>query len=345
MRRPALVSLPNADSTLAIAAALVSLAGAAPRVSAQARQQASSAMQATRIPRADLETFAQAAVAIAAARDSMQAQISAPKNAKTSAQQEIRAHFQSQVAEILHHAGLSEADFDKKTYIVSADSTTRHAYDSLVAKISGQPIPSVYVPANLGPQVKVPATAAGMHIGHVVNTFNDTPDSKGLLPIALSDARVAAQHAQLAARNPTNLDAIKLHAGHVLNALDPSIVPTGPGSGYGLKKAAAGIATHIELAAKAAGATPNIETHAAHIATAARNTVTRADQCIALAKEIQAATTADDAMKLLNQLIPLTQQLTAGADTNNDGKVSIDEGGLQMAQEHVTLMLAAEKLP
>jgi hypothetical protein len=131
----------------------------------------------------------------------------------------------------------------------------------------------------------------------------------------------------------------------VLNALDPSIVPMGPGSGYGLKRAATGVANHIEMAAKAAGATPNIVTHAAHIAQAAHNTVTRADQAIELAKQIQAATSADEAMKLLNQLIPLTQQLVAGADTNNDGKISVDEGGLQLAQEHLNMMLAAEKLP
>ncbi|HEX4683411.1 MAG TPA: DUF4168 domain-containing protein [Gemmatimonadaceae bacterium] len=315
------------------------------RVAAQAQQQALASDPHAHMGHSDLETFARASVAVGAARDSMQAQISSPRNAKLSAQQDIRDKFQTQVAGILHQAGLTQGEFDRKTFQVSADSASRRVYDSLVVAITGAPIPSVYVPPNAGPRVKVPATAAGNHIGHVVNSFNDTPDSKGLLPLAIADARVAIQHAQLAARAPTNLDAIKLHAGHVLNALDPSIVPMGPGSGYGLKRAATGVATHIELAAKAADATPNIVTHSAHIATAARNSVTCADQAIDLAKQIQAATTADDAMKLLNQLIPLTQQLLAGADTNNDGKISIDEGGLQLAQDHVTMMLTAEKLP
>lgn len=314
------------------------------RVVAQAQQQ-SSATRSPQIPPTDLETFVRAAVAINTARDSMQAQISSPRNAKLSAQQEIRQRFNAQVAEILHHAGLTETEFDRKTYIVSADSVTRRAYDSIVVRVTGQPIPSVYVPPNQAPQVKVPATAAGAHIGHVVNSFHDTPNSQGLLPIAMNDARVAAQHAQLAARNPTNLESIKLHAGHVLNALDPSLMPMGPGSGYGVKRAAMGIATHIELAAKAAGATPNIVTHSAHVATAARNTVTRADQAVELAKKIREATTADDAMKLLNELIPLTQQLVTGMDANHDGKISVDEGGLQLAQEHLNMMLAAEKLP
>ena len=39
---------------------------------------------------------------------------------------------------------------------------------------------------------------------------------------AMAEARVAVQHAGLAARNPANLDAMKLHAGHVINAVDPT---------------------------------------------------------------------------------------------------------------------------
>ena len=138
---------------------------------------------------------------------------------------------------------------------------------------------------------------------------------------------------------------MKLHAGHVLNAMDPTLMATGPGLGYGFKKAAAGVATHIDLAAKTPGASPNAVTHANHVATAARSAVTRADQVIALAQKIQAATTAEEAAALLNQLVPLTQQLIAGVDVNGDGRITWDggEGGLQQAQEHVTLLLAGEK--
>ena len=134
---------------------------------------------------------------------------------------------------------------------------------------------------------------------------------------------------------------MKLHAGHVLHALDPSIVPTGPGRGYGLRRASNGVALHIELAAKAEGAPANVTTHAPHVAASARGTAARADQIIALAKLVQSTTNAGEAAKLVNQMLSLANQLESGADTNSDGRVTPDaiEGGLVQVQEHVNLML------
>jgi hypothetical protein len=161
------------------------------------------------------------------------------------------------------------------------------------------------------------------------------------------EARTAAQHATLGSQNPADLANMKLHAGHVIHALDPSIVAAGPGPGYGLKKAATGIATHIDLAAKAPGASPNVITHANHVGTAANAVVVRADSIIVLAKLVQAATAAPEAAKLMSQIISLANQITAGVDLNNDGRVTwgAGEGGLQQADEHVKLMLQGEAKP
>src|SRR5205814_894139 len=131
---------------------------------------------------------------------------------------------------------------------------------------------------------------------------------------------------------------------HVLNALDPSLMPMGPGLGYGVKKATAGVITHINLAANTEGASQNVKLHANHIATSSQNTLERVDQAIALAQKIQQAASATDAAALVNQLVSITGQLLAGADGNGDGRVTWEkgEGGLQTAQDHVNLMLAAE---
>ena len=107
--------------------------------------------------------------------------------------------------------------------------------------------------------------------------WHDTPDGQGLLPAAIAEARIAAQHAALAAKDPANLDAMKLHSAHVLHAVDPEQIENGPGLGYGVKKAAAGAAQHIMAASNAEGASDAVKAHANHVATSAQNTVSRAD--------------------------------------------------------------------
>jgi len=320
-----------------------------------AQTQAAAPQQAaTAMPRDEITAFAKVHLAVSLARDSIQLQLAQPGNKKPEAQKQLQEKLQAQVADILHHAGMTEKEFDRKTYLVSTDAEARKTFDTVIAQLTGQPTPGQVMataPAGRGGApgaaagpVSVPAGPAGVHIGHVVNAFGDTPNGQGLLPTAMAEARVAIQHAGLAARNTTSLDAMKLHAGHVINALDPSVVATGPGLGYGVKKAATGVATHIELAAKAQGASPNVVSHSVHIATSARNTVQRADQIVALAKQIQAATSATDAAALVSQMVSQCDQLMTGADANGDGRITWEagEGGLQQVQQHVNLMLAAE---
>ena len=295
----------------------------------------------------EMVSFVKAELAISTARDSMQAQYAMVRNKKVEVLNSLREKLRLQIDSILKKSGMTQADFDKKTYVVSTDNSARHLYDSVVVAVTGAPLPGTLPPAPVRAVVAVPAGPVGTHIGHVVNAFSDTPMNNGLLPTALAEARTASQHATLGARNPANLDAMKLHAGHVINALDPTIVPMGPGLGYGLKRAALGVANHIDLAAKAQGASVNVQTHATHIATCARNTIVRADSMIAIAKRIQAATDAPAAAALMNQLVSLGNQLVAGFDANADGRITTaeGEGGLQQAEEHVQLMLAGEPKP
>ena len=321
---------------------------AAPPVAAQASSLAQApAQQPSRMGADELSAFAKLHVAIDAAHDSIDAQLSLPRNKTIPAQKQLQDKLRGQIEEILHHGGMSEQEYQHKTYIVSTDSLTRKAFDSVLVKLTGVPTPGKYVAVGAGPVVPVPAGPVGIHIGHVVNSFTDTPDGFGLLPIAFAEARIAATHAGLAGARPTDLDYMKLHAGHVIHALDPTVITTGPGRGYGLKRAASGVATHIELAAKVPGASANVLMHSVHVATSARNTVQRAEQLLAVAQQVQAATSPSDAAALCSQMASLAQQLIAGADANADGKITWEqgEGGLQQAQDHVTLMLAAEMKP
>jgi hypothetical protein len=305
---------------------------------------------------ADLNAFAKVSVAVGTVRDSVQAQLAMAKNKKDNVQQQLRDLLKTRVDSILSQNHMTYADFEHKTFEVSTDAAMRQTFDQAVSKLTGIPLPATTNLTSIGANgaagaattaagQKLPAGAVGVHIGHVINAFGDTPKMQGLLPVAMADAQVAAQHAALAAKDLNNLDAMKLHAGHVINAVDPTIVPKGPGSGYGVKKAALGVVTHIELAAKAGGASQNVITHANHVATSARNTVTRCDEVVALAQKIQASTSAADAAALVSQLVSATAQLTTGVDKNGDGRITWEagEGGLQQADQHMKLMLAGEK--
>ena len=254
--------------------------------------------------------------------------------------------MRTQVGAILTKASLSDSAYQRRRFLISTDSASRKAFDAAVVVLSGAPLPgqvaAVPIPA---PTMAVPANAMGTHIGHVVNSFNDTPDRTGFLTMAMTEAKVAQQHAALAMRAPTNLDMMKLHAGHIINALDPTIVTAGPGKQYGVKKAATNMAAHIEMAGKAEGSNPSALMHSTHVAAAARSTVARADEIIALAQKIQASTDAPAAAAFLAQIVPLCDQLIAGFDANKDGKIdtAAPEGGLTQAQQHVALMLVEKK--
>lgn len=198
-----------------------------------------------------------------------------------------------------------------------------------------------------GAPPRAQTSSAHDHIGHVANGFGGTPDGQGLLPTAVAEAEIVARHAALAAADPTNLDGIKRHIGHMLHAIDPALAPDGgPGLGYGVRPAAEGVARHIELAASSDGATDNVKTHAHHVATASRNVVRRADAIVALAQRIRAATSAADAAAPLAQLDVLVQALVAGSDADGDGRIGWQEGegGLRQMTQHMTLMRRGEGL-
>ena len=180
------------------------------------------------------------------------------------------------------------------------------------------------------------------HIGHVMDSFNGTPMNMGLLPTAMAEARTAAQHAGLAAKS-TTLAMMQTHAGHVINTIDPTIVAQGPGLGYGVKKAAAGVAMHADLAGKAPEANAGVKMHSMHVNTAATNVATMADEVVAIAQKIRASTSMDEAQKLAAEMQAMAEQLTSGVDANKDGAISWNkpEGGLAQAQQHMGLMKTA----
>lgn len=335
--RPTVMVRTRAAWALAVAVTVGAMLLPTQRASAQG----ASAQAGDRMSEADIKSFATLHVAINRAVDSLDARLAEARNKTVVAQQDLQKTLQERIAGLVKASGLTMPEFERRRFLVSADAETRKAFDVQVAALTGAPLPGQAPPAPVKTLIPVPTGGAGVHAGHVVNAGPDTPGDMGLLPLALVEARIAAQHAALAARTPTDLASMKLHAGHVLHALDPTVVNAGPGRGYGVRRAANGTALHIELAAKADGAPGGVTLHAPHVAAAARGAALRADALIAVAKAVQAATDVADAAKLVSQMVSLANQLESGVDANSDGRITPDqaEGGLQQAQEHVTLML------
>jgi hypothetical protein len=186
------------------------------------------------------------------------------------------------------------------------------------------------------------ANVAHTHIGHVAERFGDTPANRGLLATAVAEATVAVDHAALAAQDPTNLANIKLHAGHVIHAIDPTQIGTGPGLGYGVKKAANATIVHTEMAAAVPGVSAAVRVLSNHIVVSTKNSLPLADRAIAIAKEIQASTDAEAATALVADLQKVTAQMASGMDADENGDVTFREGGLRQAEQRANLLRRAE---
>jgi hypothetical protein len=178
------------------------------------------------------------------------------------------------------------------------------------------------------------------HVGAVADAFQGTPEGRGLLPTAMAEAEIMRRHAALAAADTSNLDAIKLHVGHVLHAVDPTVVASGPGLGYGLKQAAEGAIEHLRMAEDTEGASTAVRARARAVRWATMNVLDRANEIIELGNRIRATTTASEAAALLPELTELTDAVVEGVDANRDGGIGFrrGEGGLEVASQYLATL-------
>lgn len=185
------------------------------------------------------------------------------------------------------------------------------------------------------------------HFSHVATGFGDAPGGRGLVVTAAMETNTAMMYANFAAGQTTDVEAMKAHVRSVLHALTPAAGTTGPGLGFGLKRAAEAIVSHIELATKAADASPTMKKLGPTIATAARAVAARAQALADLAAKVLAAQTAADAAPLVTQLRTLALELDTGKDTNGSGRIELDglEPGMNQLEAQVYSTFEGEKLP
>ncbi len=208
---------------------------------------------------------------------------------------------------------------------------------------------------------QTPANPVHAHIGHVMTSWKDTPESKGFLPTAIADAQVAMEQVERADLEGRINDFV-LYGGYVLNALDPGAdtqallkkayarLPANyvkievPGTGYGIKRGVEGALQHVQLAAKSEGASDNVKTHAAHVTASLENVAKWTDEAIATARKLIMAADVGGGQILVDELTAQIGQIAIGTDANGDGQTGwqAGEGGLRQANTHMRLMMKGE---
>jgi hypothetical protein len=199
----------------------------------------------------------------------------------------------------------------------------------------------------------MPADVAGQqagealtHFNHVATGFNGAPGGRGLVVTTAIEVNTAMMYANFAAGNPTNLDAMKTNVRNVLHALVPEQEAKGPGLGFGVKRAAEAVVTHIELAVKSPGASETLRKLGPAVAQAGRAVAARAQAMADLGKRVLTAQTAAQAAPLVNELRALALQLDLGRDVNGNGQIEVNaiEPGMNQLEAQVYSIFEGDRL-
>ncbi len=172
------------------------------QLSAQGMGNMGVAQKPLAVSRDDLLKMAKADSAISGIRDSIQGALAKPGNKKDEPQKELRDKMVTEVSDAISKHGLTRPTYDHLLFEVTVDTSVRRVYDSLYVVVTGKPLDSQVQAANVakaaafaanaargasGP-VKVPEGMTGTHLGHLLNSFTDTPNTMGLLPVAMAEA-------------------------------------------------------------------------------------------------------------------------------------------------------------
>ena len=185
------------------------------------------------------------------------------------------------------------------------------------------------------------------YFSHVATGFDATPGGRGLTVTAAVEVNAAMMYANFAAGRTDGLDAMKTNVRNVIHALVPQEGVKGPSLGFGAKRAVETIATHIELAVKAPGASETMRKIGPNVATAARAVAARCQAMVDLGGRVLAAETAPEAAPLVEQLRTMALELDTGKDVNGNGRRDLDatEPGMNQLEAQVYSIFEGEKLP
>ena len=175
------------------------------------------------------------------------------------------------------------------------------------------------------------------HLGHIEKSWHETPDAVGLLAILSEEAQIAHAHAGYAITDVEDYDNIRLHIPHVRHAISTASETGGPGKGFGVERAAQGVADHMDYARNTSDATDSVKLHAEHIITSAKNIVAWSNKIIRMSDQIMGGASPIATSYYAEEVAMRTNWILNGNDADGDGKISWveGEGGLAQIRQHL----------
>lgn len=185
-----------------------------------------------------------------------------------------------------------------------------------------------------------------IHIGHTITGWPTTPEERGLFVTAEREAVIIADQADMASKSQ-DLAQVKQHAHGIIHAIDPSREPSGPGTGFGFRKAIVGADDHIEYAAISDDASANVKAGAEDYHANQAVVVERGELILALAGSIVDTGSLQEARALATEIRRLAVQNLKGVDEDGDGVIGSTprEYGLQQLRRDLLAMAEREEPP
>jgi len=187
-------------------------------------------------------------------------------------------------------------------------------------------------------------TIAHTHVGHTMTAWTDTPGKAGLLDTADREAVAVTQAARAAAAS-TDLATIKARVRDMRHAIDPTLQASGPGVGYGLKRAVQGSVSHVRFAVESWDSTANLRAGAPRFTEMGEAVLSDVETMIGLSDAVLAAGSVSEARALSQELARLAGAVQRGEDRNRDGVFTPEEGGLMQMRQAMEETLAQESPP
>ncbi len=159
-----------------------------------------------------------------------------------------------------------------------------------------------------------PPTIAHTHIGHALTAFQGAPDDKSLFAVAEERAQEAADQG-MAAGAATELAEIK--------RLVTETASKSGGENYGLKHALFESVNHLNFAATADDATPNVQQGAKAFEEAANDVLNRCDLISLLANDVMTTSSLEEGKLLAEQIQVLSSANLDGGATGEIGVVQL----------------------